>query len=248
MTQLFETNSIETLSSSLKPWQINAYHSFATKMSAKDNPFPCIPATQGFKQQHFRFGFVEDPRLDNSAVKLASILKEYSEISKSTGTFSSLVVLFETPEDMIEQFNVEDYESLFWDLLNRISELDEKQWPAHIPTEADHNVWEFCFHEEQYFVYCGTPAHKNRQSRRMDVFMLAITPRWVLDVFNKTPETSDKIKAKIRDRLDAYDSVPAHPELKKYGEDDNYEWKQYFLRDDDTSASKCPFSKLWKNK
>lgn len=29
-----------------------------------------------------------------------------------------------------------------------------------------------------------------------------------------------------------------------YGEEDNFEWRQYFLRDDDTLLSKCPFHQM----
>ncbi|MED1939518.1 YqcI/YcgG family protein [Cytobacillus firmus] len=39
--------------------------------------------------------------------------------------------------------------------------------------------------------------------------------------------------------------------MNSYGADDNFEWKQYFLRDDDTAISKCPFHRLlgtFKNK
>ncbi|RXJ04115.1 YqcI/YcgG family protein [Anaerobacillus alkaliphilus] len=247
MTQLFDTDTIESMRTSMQTWQNDAYDSFAKKMSDKEHLFPCIPATQGFRLNHFRFAFILDPREEKAVEELATLLKEYSETSRDTGNFSSLIVLFETPLDLIQEYSVEDYEALFWSLLNRVSELDEIQWPDHIPTEADNNIWEFCFHGQQYFVYCGTPAHKQRESRRTDVFTLAITPRWVLDEFNRSPELSQKIKDNIRTRLEAYDSAPAHPELKKYGQDDNYEWKQYFLRDDETALSECPFHKLWKN-
>ncbi|WP_223292362.1 YqcI/YcgG family protein [Salipaludibacillus neizhouensis] len=43
-----------------------------------------------------------------------------------------------------------------------------------------------------------------------------------------------------------YDNTPVHSDLKTYGEDHNHEWKQYFIRDDNTTASECPFHR--KNK
>lgn len=71
--------------------------------------------------------------------------------------------------------------------------------------------------------------------------MLALTPRWVLDQWNAYPEKAAEIAPRIRARLAAYDTAPAHPELKPYGSQGNLEYKQYFLRDDDTSPAGCPF-------
>jgi FPC/CPF motif-containing protein YcgG len=74
--------------------------------------------------------------------------------------------------------------------------------------------------------------------------MLAITPRWVLENFNASPTFAKKIKERIRKRLVNYDNIDIHPDLNSYGNENNYEWKQYYLRDDDTALSKCPFHKL----
>ena len=52
----------------------------------------------------------------------------------------------------------------------------------------------------------------------------------------------DQIKSLIRERLAHYDQINPHPVLNRYGQEDNYEWKQYFLRDDQTTLSKCPFT------
>ena len=104
-------------------------------------------------------------------------------------------------------------------------------------------MWEFCYHGEQYFMYCATPAHINRKSRHFPYFMLAITPRGVLERFNTSPHRAAKIKEKIRERLAEYDSISIHPDLNTYGKDDNHEWKQYFLRDEDTTYQNVPSTK-----
>ncbi len=46
---------------------------------------------------------------------------------------------------------------MYWSLLNTTSCLDEMEWPTHIPNDPMENTWEFCFHNESYFVYCATP-------------------------------------------------------------------------------------------
>lgn len=246
MIQLYSKNDIEENPSLLEEWEHSAFEHFSAKMKDKTKPFPCIPAHQGFMFNHFKYAFLKDPREPDAHKDLAEALKIYSSCSKEMGDYTSLIVFFNTPNDLLES-NVKEYESLFWSLLNGASEMDEKEWPAHIPTDPAHHEWEYCFHGDQYFIYCATPAHMKRNSRSFPFFMLAITPRHVLERFNHSTHTAPKIKQLIRERLAAYDEIPAHPELKWYGQADNHEWKQYFLSDDNTSLSSCPFARFRKN-
>lgn len=225
----------------LQNWQIEALEKFKAKICDKQIPFPCIPATQGYFLNHFRFGFVGDPRNATSITELAEVLKEYSINSRDFGKYSSLIVFFHTPQDLIETYNVEKFEQLFWKQLNGLRSLDSIDWPIHIPHDPHNQAWEFCFQGEAYFMFCATPSHINRNSRHFNAFMLAITPRWVLENFHATSSNSSKIKAEIRNRLANYDSISAHPSLNSYGQHDNFEWKQYYLHDDETTLDKCPF-------
>ncbi|MFC4403394.1 YqcI/YcgG family protein [Gracilibacillus xinjiangensis] len=210
-------------------------------MSEKDKPFPCIPATIGHTLQHFRYGFIGCPTKKETVQELAGLLNSYTEQSREFGKYTSLVVFYELSEGLKERFTVEQYEQLFWQQLNSLSVMDLCDWPSNIPDNAENTLWEFCFQKERYFVYCATPAHKERKSRKFDTMMLALTPRWVFDLFNDSNKQAPKIKDKIRGRIGSYDTVAIHPELRKYGAEDNFEWKQYFLRDDNTSLLKCPF-------
>lgn len=230
----------------LQLWEKHALDTFEAKMTNKNRPFPCIPATQGFSLNHLRYGFVGDPRENTSINQFADLLSEYTTLSQQFGKFTSLIVFFETPGDLLETYNVEQYELLFWKQLNGLSAIDQIDWPNHIPSDPHHPFWEFCFNGEQYFMYCATPAHHNRQSRHFDYFMLAITPRWVLEELNKNEAIAKKIRTQVRQRLENYDTIPAHPNLNTYGKSDNYEWKQYFLHEDDSTLSKCPFHKRLK--
>lgn len=239
--QVINRNQVEA-------WKSTAIKEFVAKMDDKDHPFPCIPATQGHSLDQFRYGFIEDPFANASTVELASLLTEYTTVSKQLGTYTSLIIFYKTPNYIKNSFNIEKYELLFWHQLSKLREMDEFQWPSHIPTDPNDPLWEFCFNKEQYFMYCATPAHKNRKSRHFSTFMLAITPRWVLENFNTSQTYADKIKSKIRKRLADYDSIAVHPDLNSYGLEDNYEWKQYYLHDDNTSLSKCPFHTMHQNK
>ncbi|MEH7252167.1 YqcI/YcgG family protein [Neobacillus niacini] len=228
---------------SLKGWQKDAVEKFNTKISDKEKLFPCIPATMGYHLNQFYYGFVPNLQTPVSSKEFALLLKEYSTIYKSIGAYTSLIIFYEPFPDIEKPISVEEYEQLFWDQLNLLTKSDAVEWPNHIPTDPKQPMWEFCFHGEQYFMYCATPAHINRKSRYFPYFMLAITPRWVLEKFTSSPLHTEKMKSRIRERLAAYDSISIHPDLNSYGQNDNHEWKQYFLRDDNTTLSKCPFHK-----
>ncbi|KON87856.1 hypothetical protein AF332_14155 [Sporosarcina globispora] len=237
-------NSLFTANSSglhkLEDWKQNALDRFQIKMTDKERPFPCIPATIGYAKNQLRYGFADDPREPASIQQTAAILKEFTEHSREFGSYTSVIIFYKTPDNL----SVKEYEQLFWEQLTGLSEMDEAEWPNEIPKDPHDSLWEFCFYGEKYFVYCATPAHKNRQSRHFDTMMLAVTPRWVLQEFMKKGALASRIKNQIRKRLKKYDTTAIHPDLNRYGADDNFEWRQYFLRDDDTTISKCPFHRL----
>lgn len=230
----------------LKDWERTVLENFSAKMNDKNRPFPCIPATIGFSTNQLRYGFIGDPRKAETVQELAEVLDEFTRKSREFGSYTSLIIFYQTPEDLRETYKVEEYEQLFWRQLSGLTALDSSEWPADIPMDPHHPIWEFCFNGEKYFMYCATPAHVNRKSRHFDVLMLAITPRWVLQEFSKKESFAKNMKSSIRRRLASYDSAPIHPDLNSYGTEENFEWRQYFLRDDDTFLSKCPYHRILK--
>lgn len=230
----------------LSPWQQSAYRQFAAMLCDEEHPYPCVPGKQGFQTDTLRFGFTEDPRKGEASEKLASYLKQYGEISRETGNYASLVVFCHSDDMAGGRQPVETYEQIFWDLLNRVHQLDDKPWPDHIGKDPHDHTWEFCFNGEPYFAFCATPAHTVRKSRHFPYFLIAFQPRWVFDEINSSTAFGQKLKKVIRKRLVEYDEAAPHPSLKWYGQQDNYEWEQYYLRDDDSAMSKCPFSHMHK--
>jgi FPC/CPF motif-containing protein YcgG len=246
--QLLEKNQIELDPLILdEKWKYEAYKQFSEKLSDSKNQFPCIPATIGFKRNQFRYGFLSDPRLNRTVVELVDLLQLFGEESITFGKYTSLIVIFDTPDDLIKKYTVADYRGLFWTLLSKVSQLDDKEWPSHIPQNPENHVWEYCFGGEQYFMYCATPAHKQRKSRHFPYFIFAITPRWVLEEFHSLPDLAEKMRKSIRERISKYDTVGIHPDLNLYGNKENFEWKQYFLSDDSSTSSRCPFNFLYKS-
>jgi len=221
-------------------WRRRAMAAFRENMTNRDNPFPCVPATQAFALGHLRYAFAGDPRLTSSAEAIAPAFAEFGEGARSFGKYATLIAIYETPPE-VARMDVPTFERLFWRQLNALAALDGSPWPEALPDAPDDPAWEFCFGGESYFMYCATPAHVRRRSRSFPYFMLAITPRWVLTKFTDAGERAKRMRTAIHDRLLRYDDAPRHPELKTYGSEDNYEWKQYFLRDDDSAAERCPF-------
>ncbi|MFP7253075.1 YqcI/YcgG family protein [Terribacillus goriensis] len=222
-------------------WQQEALFTFHDKLSDQQSHFPCIPATIGHRTGQFRYGFAADPTTAASAEQLADFLYAYGRQAKDLGSYTSLIIFFDTTKQQELHLDVPAYFEIFWDLLSKTTAYDSQSWPVHIPKDPEDALWEYCFGGEQYFMYCATPAHSSKKSRHFPCMMLAITPRWALKTFESKPKAAAGIKQKIRERILNYDSSDIHPDLNAYGNEDNLEWKQYFLHDDNTSPSKCPF-------
>lgn len=248
MIEPLKRSDITQAPESYEPWQLDAINKWTAKMTDRGYKFPCIPAVQGYALDHLRYGYVQEAEQDEATVRLASLLQCFGERSRTFGSYTSLVVFIQTDEQRHSKAGVEYYERLFWSLLSRVTEMDRKPWPDHLPSDPSEHLWEYCYDSEPYFVYCGTPAHTLRRSRSFPYMVLAFTPRWVLENFNASPLQAEKTKQMIRKRLYEYDPVPPHPDLKLYGAEDNYEWKQYYLRDSDDSLSACPFSHMYQRK
>jgi len=234
---------IEEHFETLPLWQQSAYIDFAAMVADEANTFPCIPARKGFLSNHLRYSFIGDPREEQSIKTLALCLKEYNKHCQTFGNYTTHTIFFKTPNDM-STFDVADYNNLFWSVLNNLTKFDEIDWPKEIPTNPSHNEWEFCFNGEPYFVSCATPAHKIRKSRHFSTLLMAFQPRWIFEEINDSTAFGRKLKKLIRQRINEYDDIPAHPDLKWYGQKGSNEWKQYFLSDDNDSPSKCPFLRM----
>lgn len=244
---VFDRKWMEEHLETLPFWQQSAYTDFAATIADEANTFPCVPARMGFLSNHLRYSFVGDPREEQSIKKLAQCLKEYAKFSQTYGKYTTLAVFFHTPNDMLNHFKVTDYQQLFWTILNNLTKIDDIEWPEEIPTDPTHTEWEFCFNGNPYFISCATPAHKLRRSRHFSTLLMAIQPRWIFEEINDTTAFGQKLKKLVRQRIADYDALPGHPDLKWYGQEDSYEWKQYFLSDDNHSPSKCPFSRISQN-
>lgn len=198
----------------------------------KVKPFPCIFGVAGFGFDQLRYCFSEDM----AAADIAPALEHYVDSSRNYGANTSLVV-FSKPGPVKDMLS---YERQFWSLLAELTLLDKSPWPSEIPAKIDAPLWEFCFASESIFVVCNTPAHVTKQSRHMSSLTLTFQPRWVFEKIMADPRMAQKSSQSVRSRLSSYDLSPISPYLGFYGDPQNREYAQYFLRDDN-SKTQCPF-------
>jgi FPC/CPF motif-containing protein YcgG len=206
---------------------------------ASSPAFPCTFAVSAAKKNSLRFGFVDDLDDERSWSSLAEVLGQYLDIYQSLSRETSLVMFFR-PERSGR--TLEEYNSKFWDVLRFLHHHDPQPWPADVPSEPDHPMWEFVFQGTPLFVVCNTPAHQTRRSRHSSCFLITFQPRWVFEGLEPDQPRGAAARRVIRRRLRAFDETEPSPHLGNYGDPWNREWRQYFLPDDNESelSSACP--------
>lgn len=236
--RIWDKNEIQNMP--IESWEKVAYEDFKKIVIDKERAFPCTLGVAGFAANQLRFGFVPgDINSQEVSKNIAAMLQSFIPCARTFGKNTSLVVFFDETNDL----GIENYEKLFWNILNSTSALDARAWPRNIPVNPDDSLWEFSFAGEPIFVVCNTPSHKARKSRYPKNFMITFQPRWVFDgVIGDDAPNSEKIKNEIRRRLSLFDEIPPSPDLGAYGSNDNHEWKQYFLQDTNKPRTQgCPF-------
>jgi uncharacterized protein len=262
---LFRSTDIETCQAAdgLPTWGLSVFRTFAAQLLDEYAAFPCVYAVEALKKSTLRFAFIEGPFDESALWQLRAALLEYLKIFRlldpaspaigKPGTreerrdvpgrhrLTSLIAFF--APDRCESLGVAEYEERFWSLVNFLHRHDPSPWPAEVPTELEHERWEFCFGGEPIFIVCSTQAHERRRSRRAGAFVVTFQPRWVFAPFEAEPDVGMRARQVVRQRLVAYDGVDPSPTLGTYGVQGNREWKQYFLRDSNDVPKECPFAK-----
>ncbi|KAG1876469.1 YqcI/YcgG family-domain-containing protein [Suillus subalutaceus] len=224
-------------------WQRNAYEDYKAVLLDEELIFPCVYATKGFKSDEQLYLFIDSDDLSGPRHirTLAKGLSTYLPQARQLGPNTSLVLLAKQNDN--NSRTVEEYNTLFWKLLNGLAKLDEKPWPSTIPRDIDTDRWCFCFGGEQFFTVIQTPAHQVRRTRYAPGLTMVFQPKWIFDILFSTDAKRAGALAKVRALLAKYDPIPVSPELKNYSEEGSRESKQYFLLDENVPAP-CPYDKL----
>lgn len=240
MSRLYLRKSEVGSSFAVSTWQRVLFAEFEAQMSSEARPFPCVFGVAGYRQDQLRYLFLDPFDIEVLGEQLALFVSE----CRSHGPNTSLLV-FSRPRPVQ---TIDAYYRKLWLTLDQLAGLDKSPWPAEIPEQIDHPMWEFSFAGEPIFVVCSTPAHVLRQSRRSSAFMLTFQPRWVFEKILGTDKTAEAAFAEVRKRLLPYDGTSPSPLLGRYGNHDGREHQQYFLFDDNDAATQCPFARLAQSK
>jgi len=240
MSRLFLRKSEVGSSFAVSTWQSVLFAEFEAQMCSDARPFPCVFGVAGYRQDQLRYLFLDPFDVEALGEQLALFVSE----CRSHGPNTSLVV-FSRPRPVQ---TIDAYYRKLWLTLDQLAALDTRAWPAEIPEQVDHPMWEFSFAGEPIFVVCSTPAHVLRQSRRSSAFMLTFQPRWVFEKILSTDKAAEAAFAEVRKRLLPYDGTSPSPLLGRYGNQDGREYQQYFLFDENDAATQCPFARLAQNK
>lgn len=240
MSRLFFRRGEVGANFAVSTWQSVMFSEFEAQMSSEARPFPCVFGVAGFRQDQLRYLFLDPYDVGVLGEQLALFVSE----CRGYGPNTSLIVL--TRPRPVQTLDA--YQRRMWLTLDQLARLDKSPWPAEIPQEIDHPMWEFSFAGEAIFVVCSTPAHVTRQSRRCSAFMLTFQPRWVFEKILGTEKAANAAFAEVRKRLIPYDSTSPSPLLGRYGDRNGREYQQYFLHDDNDAAAACPFARLAQHK
>ena len=133
----------------------------------------------------------------------------------------------------------------FWTVLRSLCDLDDRPWPDEIPLAPEHNRWEFSFHGVPMFVFAAAPTHFARRSRNLGPgLVMLFQPRNVFAGIEGGSPAGIVARRRIRERLEAWDTVEPHPLMGDYGDPSNFEWKQYYITDADGGSmyEACPLN------
>jgi FPC/CPF motif-containing protein YcgG len=232
-------------------WGRAAFRTFTGQIQGETGDFPCVYAIDALKRSALRYAFIDGPFGESSLCRVHAALLEYLKAYRTlvpsareerggagAHRLTSFVAFFAHEEGL----GLVEYERRFWRILEFLHRHDPAPWPADVPTDVEHESWEFCFAGEPIFIVCNTPAHQRRSSRRSPSLVLTFQPRWVFAGLEPDREAGIRGREVVRRRLAAYDQIAPSPALGGYGQPGNREWKQYFLSDSNEDLpTRCPF-------
>ncbi len=217
-------------------WVIKEYSTFRSVVT--DKTFPCYFGMSAEHRGELRYSYISHDDWST----LPETLRAFMELfQKDKRLIRHGFFLFVEPEET--EKDIPYYREYFWRILQYLHEQDEKPWPHDQPTDPEHHLWDFTFDEVPYFVFGNTPAYKQRRTRNLgNSMVLGFQPRLIFEGLKGTEKGGAMSREKVRERVEAWDQLPKHPDISHYGDVEHREWKQYFIGDDcEPITGKCPF-------
>ncbi|WP_054890671.1 YqcI/YcgG family protein [Pseudomonas parafulva] len=206
------------------------------------NPgFPCLFGRKAVAAAtcHIIFARADDPAND-IARGLADYVSTIAPIPLKQRIGNPLLVFLETTTDA----TLAEQQALAWKILQQVHARDPQPWPQDVPRDPHDTQWSFCFAGMPLFINMSFPAHRQMKSRNLgNSIAFVINPRESFDeVASAGTESGQRIRARIRERVAQYNDGVIPDSLGFFGQDDNFEWKQYQLQEAGSlMPSRCPF-------
>ncbi|HGM5582446.1 TPA: YqcI/YcgG family protein [Pseudomonas putida] len=206
------------------------------------NPgFPCLFGRKAVAAAtcHILFARADDSAND-IARGLADYVRTIAPIPLKQRIGNPLLVFLETTADG----TLAEQQALAWKILQQVHARDPQPWPQDVPRDPHDTQWSFCFAGMPLFINMSFPAHRQMKSRNLgNSIAFVINPRESFDeVASSGTESGQRIRARIRERVAQYNNGVIPDSLGFFGQDDNFEWKQYQLQEAGSlKPSRCPF-------
>lgn len=234
--RLLTCKDLTNVKNHVPTWLPEVYRKFHDKVSQPE--FPCDFGTSSEIQGLLRYTYSQG----NDLEFLPAALSRFLQLSRNHPLKRHALVLFEEPKD--ENLTLNEYRNRFWEILQFLHDNDPSHWPEGVPMSTDDPQWEFSFDGDSMFVFGSCPAYVKRQSRNLGPsLVLLFQPRRVFRGIEGGTPSGTAARERIRRKLRTYDSVKDHPDMGSYSDTTSFEWKQYFIPDDNVSETEpCPLT------
>ena len=216
-------------------WVTEEYSTF--KSIVTDPTFPCYFGMKAENKGELRYAYITHDDWSH----LPSVLDSFLELFKQPTKVRHGFFLFVEPEE--ETRDIPYYRDYFWRILQYLHEHDSVPWPKTAPKDPDHYLWDFHFGGEPIFAFGNCPAYKQRKTRDLgNSLIIGFQPRRIFEGLKGTEKGGIMSREKVRERVEAWDKLPTHPDISHFGDPKHNEWKQFFIGDDsEPLVGKCPF-------
>lgn len=207
---------------------IRDFHSFIG-----ESPYPCVAARSAVARKHVPCLVVGHMACPEDDWRILRFLYDFIDgFRKETTTLHSAVIIFEGPKETTEEL----FDSLLWQRLQSLSDLDAKRFSYDKRVSADPLSPDFSFSlgEEAFFVI-GLHPSSSRRSRKFKYPVIVFNPHVQFEELRRS-KAYEKMKTIVRRRDKLY-SGSVNPMLQDFNEaPESY---QYSGRTYD-SKWKCP--------
>lgn len=220
-------------------WTFQTLSHFKTLLASPE--FPCLFGRKAVAAKTCHIVFARAEQLaDDIAIGLADYIRTIEPVPVKQRIGSPLLAFLETPG----QGTLAEQQALAWTVLQKVHARDPHPWPQAVPPDPEDNQWSFCFAGMPLFINMSFPAHRKMKSRNLgNAIVFVINPRESFDeVASAQTESGKRIRERIRERVRHYNDGIVPDTLGFFGQEDNFEWKQYQLQEPGSlDLARCPF-------